>query len=481
MSRNWVGRWLGGSLALVTAFLLALAPSASASEASMVQDIYPGGGWSWAFFPTPYLDPGAATGDVAYFSADDGVHGQELWRSDGTAGGTELVRDIRPGDGSSRVSRITNVGGTIFFRAGDGVHGRELWRSDGTAGGTELVRDIRPGNPVWGGSKVTELTNVHGTLFFAAQDANHGLELWRSDGTAAGTKMVRDIWPGSGESRPHDLTEVGGRLMFMADDGTHGDELWRSDGTAAGTRMVRDIYPGTGGAGIETGGLQSLTAIDGTLFFNARDAKHGAELWRSDGTFGGTRMVKNIAAGATGSLPLKLTAVGGTLFFNADDGVHGNELWRSDGTASGTRMVRDICPDPPSCGSYPDDLAKVGGRLFFSAFDDAHGVELWRSDGTSGGTKMVRDIKTGEQSSNVDSLTNVAGTAFLTASDGIHGQELWSSDGTAAGTELVRDVSPHSVDASGGPGPQGLTSLGGTLYFGDNDGIHGFELWKAVP
>ena len=82
-----------------------------------------------------------------------------------------------------------------------------------------------------------------GSLYFSAEDASHGWELWKSDGTTAGTFMVKDIRPGSRGSRPRSLTAVGGMLFFTADDGIHGWELWKSDGTQAGTVMVKDIWP----------------------------------------------------------------------------------------------------------------------------------------------------------------------------------------------------------------------------------------------
>ena len=151
-----------------------------------------------------------------------------------------MVKDINPGSNASDPSRFLNVSGTLFFVAFESTHGFELWRSDGTAAGTVLVDDIRPG-PV--GSTISGLTNVSGTLFFAADDGVHGKQLWESNGVAAGTVMVADISPAGKSSSPAYLTNVNGSLFFSANDGTHGVELWQSNGTAAGTALVMDIRP----------------------------------------------------------------------------------------------------------------------------------------------------------------------------------------------------------------------------------------------
>src|SRR5262249_53417285 len=110
------------------------------------------------------------------------------------------------------------------------------------------------------------LTAANGVLMFAAGDATHGYELWRSDGTAAGTYMVKDIVPGSSGSNPQNLIVVGGRLYFTADDGVHGRELWTSDGTAAGTYMLQDIDPGSAASN-----PLSFYNSNGNLYFTAND------------------------------------------------------------------------------------------------------------------------------------------------------------------------------------------------------------------
>jgi ELWxxDGT repeat protein len=135
-----------------------------------------------------------------------------------------LVKEICPGNNPlwSGPTSLTAVNDILFFTADDGTHGTELWKSDGTAGGTAMVKDIWTGS---GSSNLGQLTRAHGALYFAASDGIWGRELWRSDGTDA--VMVHDINPGAGHSDPGSIAEVNGSLLFGANDGVHGTELWR--------------------------------------------------------------------------------------------------------------------------------------------------------------------------------------------------------------------------------------------------------------
>jgi ELWxxDGT repeat protein len=182
-----------------------------------------------------------------------------------------------------------------------------------------------------------EVAQVAGTVFFVAQDREQGFELWKSDGTHAGTLLVRDINPGRRGSRPGYLTQVNRTLFFRAASAPGKAGLWMSDGSRAGTVLVKEF------GGISP--IHALAAVERTLYFFGRDDEHGFELWRSDGTGAGTVLVKDILPGHHGSGPsddMDVLNVNGTLFFQADDGIHGVELWKSDGTEAGTVLVKDI-------------------------------------------------------------------------------------------------------------------------------------------
>src|SRR5262249_4921021 len=153
-------------------------------------------------------------------------HGAELWRSDGTEGGTVLVKDINPNSAygfpvGSYPHYLTDVAGTLFFAANDGPNSLQLWKSDGTGAATVPVKAINPGG-VRNGSLPNHLTAVNGTLYFTAFVPATGIELWKSDGTAAGTVLVKDINPGPAFSSPHELAFVNGVLFFAANDGQNG-------------------------------------------------------------------------------------------------------------------------------------------------------------------------------------------------------------------------------------------------------------------
>jgi len=405
-----------------------------------------------------------------YFQATTVKYGDELWKSDGTKWGTKLVKDIVPGPGTSDPEDIVSTAPrTTFFRAWDKKHGEELWKTDGTEKGTKLVKDINPDLPPGarcdqgdcgipkGWSHPDTVTVMGKQVFFAADDGKHGVELWKSDGTEKGTTLVKDINTVKGNSNPNDkgdaltrsaevekLYVVGKTLFFRASDGKHGVELWKSDGTNRGTRLVKDINPAAP-APINTACKDRKSCVGSS--------------WVDDITVVGK------------------TAAGRRIYFTAIDGKHGLELWKSDGTRKGTKLVRSINPSSAREAADISNLVALRKRLYFSANDGKHGLELWKSDGTRKGTTLVKDINTGSADSDPDSLTAFKGRLLFSADDGVHGYEMWRSNGTKANTGLLINLEP----GAGGSEPGELTISGPLLYFAASTPSAGEELWAVVP
>lgn len=430
-----------------------------------------------------------ASADSVFFSPAPADKSNQLWRSDGSQSGTTLVQDLAAGTpelAASSPSYITKVGGRLMFAADTGTIGRELWSSDGTSTGTALVKDVylgaSSGLPATSSAQYLYAAVVGGVFYFAGTTAETGTELWKSDGTAAGTVLVRDIATGStngvaNSSFPSELTSFGRTLLFVADDGTTGYELWKSDGTTAGTTLIKDIssnayyesYP------------SYLTVVANQVFFAATDPKNGRELWKTDGTTKGTVLVANLNTASAygygyGCYPYELTAVGSTLFFLATSSSAAAapvELWASNGTSAGTVKVT---------GAFANvaDLTAVGTTLFFTATaSNGTNRELWKSVGTT--AQQVKDINPGTADSAPAQLTAVNNLLYFSADDGSNGRELWRSDGTATGTVLVDDINPGLASSN----PASLTPSGSSLFFnatGSNgDGLYSEPLAPYAP
>ncbi|HSG39255.1 MAG TPA: ELWxxDGT repeat protein, partial [Thermoanaerobaculia bacterium] len=406
-------------------------------------------------------------GDVFYFVFDDRIHGEELWKTDGTPGGASLVEDICPGACSSFPRALTASNGRLFFAAHDGDLGWRLWKSDGTPQGTSMVTALASMEEF-----ETHLLDAGGTLYFSAADASHGPELWVTDGTAEGTRRVTDIPSGPFSWWPRPMAAGQGLVLFAAEDAAHGYEPWVTDGTKEGTRMLGDLAPGSSRSVFLHSGVQQAVAAPWGGFLFGAASFEGNELWATDGTPQGTSMVKNIKLDGH-SDPHGFTAVNGRVVFVAEDSQRGIEPWVSDGTPEGTVLLKDIWPGMD--GSYPRELTAVGNQVFFRASEMTLGSELWATDGTPAGTRLVKDIAPGSSaffSHHRYGFSNLEGRLVFFAYPTLG---LWESDGTAAGTRPIAPgdwPSPYSIDMQDGYG-----IAGGRLFF--RSGSWGHEIWAT--
>ena len=394
-----------------------------------------------------------------FFTAGPNNSNRELYVTDGTSLGTALLRDIYPGakSGLASLGNAIPMGGDILFFGNDGVHDWEPWVSDGTSTGTHLLRDI---NRV-GEGEISDMIAAGGGVFFKAHaqttaDDSFGTELGFSGGTPGTTSILRDIKAGSQSSDAQYLHWAGGYLYFSADDGVAGRELWRSDGTSGGTTRLADIA-----AGPNSSNPKHMTSLGDRVFFSADDGSLGTELYAFDPANGNAAVVKDINVAGDGLLESEgFGVMGGELYFTGNDGAQGGELWKSDGTEPGTILLRDINAGAGHSG--PRNFVTIGDSIFFEAYEPTHGSELWISDGTPDGTRLVKDVATGPASSNLAWMTPCNGALYFAATTTSTGTEVWISDGTTAGTHIVKDISPaFGVSSS----PEHFAAAGNYLYF----------------
>jgi ELWxxDGT repeat protein len=184
--------------------------------------------------------------------------------------------------------------------------------------------------------------------------------------------MLKDINPG-GSSNPEGFTMVGSEVFFFADDGVHGEELWKTNGTTAGTVMVQDINPGASGSAYI---IPYYTEMNGKFYFNATDGVNGTEPWESDGTAAGTRMLYDIRSGQFGSNPNGFFGYNGVVYMSAYTTTDGFELWATDG--SETSQIYSF-QTGTSCGC-PADFTFFNSKIFFTADNGFSGREMWSMD-----------------------------------------------------------------------------------------------------
>lgn len=406
-----------------------------------------------------------------------------------------LVKDINPivSDGyddsffarSSSPDNLVEFDGKLYFSADDGESGTELFVSDGTAEGTQLVANIRPDLPEnshgrRSGSVPNELVEFNNKLFFSANNGESGFELFVSDGTAEGTQLLADIRPGSNyNSFPRYFVELDDKLYFS----TKGNKLFVTDGTTEGTQLVIDIDPGAEDlSDFDVGYISQPIEFNGKLYFSSKKRANKVnenQLWVSDGTTEGTQVLVDLEPGLKGSSRRNFIEFNDRFYFSNSAGDNDRELWVSDGTAEGTELLVDLNPNPGNfgfSGSDPRNFIVFDDKLYFTAIAPEKGREIFVSDGTVEGTQLLVDLNPGVDGSSASDFVEFNGRLYFAADDGENGTELFASDGTAEGTQLVADIN-SGVDGSYA---SDLTVVGNELFFSADNGETGNELFKLT-
>ncbi len=444
----------------------------------------------WAFY-------GSVVDGVLYFGALNKT--SSLWRTDGTAAGTFKLTDLNPAGGLLHMQHAVLNNQFYFTRRNATAvpEATELWTSDGTVAGTRRITEIAHATRLDDNSRMVELTAAGGRLYYQGDSPEAGWEPWTSDGTAAGSKLLKDVNTSVADANSKVVGVVNNRVVFSANGGAFERQLWSVDGSGVPTLL--------GDLDVRSNDSPAGKIFDGMLYFHAVDPTDlKLKLWKTDGTAAGTVLVG-----------MKLGAIESVMFKGARYFVEGGSLWRGDGNDANTVLITHFA-------NYSEGYLTVAGdRMFFSAFtgyyragdtktnDGRAGTELFTSDGTAAGTYMVQDLDPrrpyiGQGSSVPKQLTELNGKLLFVATypgglyttNGapnsatkigpggsslvkmgsavyfISSGHLWKTDGTAAGTMLVTDTLQINSDLT-------LSTDGTTLFFAAVIDGQGQELWKS--
>lgn len=378
-------------------------------------------------------------GQTYYFESEQTDLGpvHKLMSTDFTATGTQVVAEFL--SDSLEVPTLRGDAGAVtdglIYFAHEVLDSLlpQVWRTDGTEAGTFPVSNLVAGEF---GLSFGQFDVFHNVLYFSDYG---GRALWKSDGTVAGTTMVTDSVSSIGGGHLND------GFVFFGDD----LRIWKSDGTDAGTFPISTVRP----AGI---GDRAFVTSNGIAYFRSHEAPgFFGDLWMTNGTPEGTKIVKDIRLGPGYADPEHMLDLDDELLFFADDGVHGRELWTTDGTEEGTLSISEFPPE----AAFVHGLTRVGDFVYFTVYLEG-GNQLWRSDGTAAGTERVASMH---------SLPGVdVNGVYVFRSD----NAVWRSEGTPESTYRIADVAQCCGS---------FTSRRGTAYFGTDDGAGGnLVLWRVV-
>jgi ELWxxDGT repeat protein len=347
----------------------------------------------------------------------------------GETGTSTLATDIAPGDGDTVTSNLVNIGPTSYFLVNEGLQ-TGLWKTDGTSAGTVLVKELDSGS---------ELFLNGSTLYFVGDNGTDGNQLWKSDGTNAGTTQVKVIKAGG--SNPEILRIFNGKVYLNAEDATGGRKVFQSDGTSAGTTAVTTFE------------AAESVLFNSHLAFIGNNGTTGNQIWRLS-TGNVLTQVSNFAADAE---PSQLNAVGSNLFYTLYLGA--SQTNREIGKTTNAWVNSTIEVKSGTGSSDPRNLFGWGNDVYFSG-DSTSGQELHRIGPSATTATQISDFKPGALGSNPINLAIVGSNLIYAADNGTDGTELVSYNGSSAPTRISQ-IAPGSASSF----PQDIATIGSTGYF----------------
>jgi len=432
----------------------------------------------------------------SFVGADTNNINYEMFVSDGTESGTGLLKEINP-NGTSYLRSFYTFRNKVYFQASDGsFEGEKMWVTDGTENGTTVFKNIgfRKFYDNLNYPNVIDIDSLH--FIFSGDSSFSKTNLYISDGTASGTFIIKDFNPTNlsgfnANAAPGNFTKVAnGKFVFTASTVPLGREVYATDGTNAGKFLLKNINPGNKDFLNFNDGFTYFHSDGQKAYFFANDSVHGAELWVTDGTINGTRMVKDINPGSGNSLKSlsNFATINGITYFIATNPLAGTELYKTDGTEAGTSIVMDYRVGTES--GIGDYLLNLNNKLIFFGTNNGLQANILSLEANSTSpTALLNVFNSATPLSFIPPYPILVkenifcdklyfnNSAFANGASLI---QIGVTDGTSAGTGLILDSlsNPGGAQIDLGFWGSGLIEYNNSLVFRANNGSLGLELFK---
>ena len=454
----------------LSALMMLVLSSVEAQTIELVKDVNPGEGSSMFFSPV-------RLGDEIIYGNVEPEFGAELWRTDGTAEGTDIVLDIQPDLLSSSFcfpNPMISNGDLMFLCAEDEIN-TTLWVANAQDGSVEkiLIDGMDAVLPEY-------FHPLGDKMVFAGKTQQYGIEFFISDGTQEGTFMLKDIHEGSNSSAPVFFPDIqyfefDDKLVFRANDGIHGYELWITDGTQDGTKMIMDFNASSQSSSYRG----NYAALEDKLFFSLFNQNTASyDIWVYNSSTEQAEKLNDVVASEDIAQTELLGTFNGKVYFTGSVGT-AHFLWETDGSSEGTTAIFEF-DEQLSATASSNLVSTQNDYLVFSTISNGE-TEFWRTNGTAAGT-----FKLSASGSALSSLVsifacNLGNKVLLRCFDSNGEGQLWVIDGTVDGTEKLADVNVFYLNSF--PQDQHVPYeekvIDGVLYFGGITDAAGHELWRT--